>query len=154
MTIRKTDFVDFGGGSTVDLCDFVVTNLKSAEDCQEAMVALMEKIISIEYQIELYDAGFHSDGEPFSPERRPNPTWRARANKALKLTKMHRQETQNRAGLLAREQAAYTEREQRREFESIFLEVVRAKLPRHEYAALALAANELMRTPAKMEAAE
>lgn len=155
MSIRKSEFVDFEGGSTVDLCDFVVTDLKNAEDCQEAMVVLMEKIANIEYQIELYDAGFHSDGEPFSPERKPSPVWRARANKALKLTKMHRQEAQNRAGYLSRKIGLQLEEARRREVEAMFVEVARGKLPRNEFAAILVTANELARSSKPIaEAAE
>jgi hypothetical protein len=159
MTVVET-FRDYrthqhtlSSGVVIDLSDFVANDLLTIDDCNEAMSLVQEKALQIEYQMDLYKEGYHADGEPFSPERPPTPMWVAKANKALAWTKINKNDITNRKERLSRIEHEKAQLARRRELAHMFLEVARNKLPRHEFAAMLLTANELV-VGCSMEAAE
>lgn len=81
--------VSSGGEIDIDRPDFAAC--KTVEDFIEVKCLLMEKIIDIELQVDIY----HIDTSKRSSD------WLARAKAALKWAKMYRNECQERQGILS-----------------------------------------------------
>lgn len=109
-------------GAVVDLDrpDFLL--LKTSEDFIELRCALMEKIIDIELQIDLWECAATKIGEN-------DRTWLARAKAALKWGKLYRDECQSRAGLF-NDKARAAARQRR---EARFVEAARDMLPAKQF---------------------
>jgi len=85
--MTDTMILPSGAEISVDRPDFDACN--TVDDFLEIKYALNEKIIDIEYQIDLYEAGC---------VQRTDPSWLPRAKASLKWAKLYRDEAQNRQG--------------------------------------------------------
>lgn len=134
----KGDLVTLPSGAVVDMADVDVAVCRSAEDAQELITALSEKILSIEFHIDCFNDGFHPDGEPHSDERPKLPMWAPRAKKALAWSKLRKSEAQV---LLSRFQKERNDRDRVQERrERAFVDVAKAMLPKADFDQMMMAA--------------
>lgn len=96
------EFVRVPSGAEISLRrpDFLLC--KSREDFLELRCALMEKIIDIELQIDLFNSGAGVEqGKAYERD------WFPRANAALKWAKLYRDECQQRQGIFTDKEKAF-----------------------------------------------
>lgn len=99
---------------------------KAAMRALEERIALVltEKIISIEFQIDMFEAGAYA-----AEDRQLTRDWLPRANKALKYAKLWRDQCQSHQGAaLERHRQAIHQRIERK-----FVDVARVELPKADF---------------------
>lgn len=94
LPLKPDEYVQVPSGVKISLRRPDFSLCTSREDFLELRCALMEKIIDIELQIDL----FHS-GAGVSQGRSYEPDWLPRANAALKWSKLYRDECQQRQSI-------------------------------------------------------
>lgn len=75
-------------GAVVNLINLDTSLCRDGYDCDDLVLAIKEKIVDLEYQIECVDLGLHPDGVPFTAERPLDRHWLARLKKALAWSKL------------------------------------------------------------------
>lgn len=138
----RSEHVLLPSGAVVDLFDFDLSVCRTAEDLHEVMLVCEEKIIEIEYQIDLFKVGYHAPNFPVNKDTH-DPTWRARANKALAYAKMQKSEVQL---ILSRKNTEDRHRratQQNQTVAELFLKLAKAWMPKNKFDELIGKANDL-----------
>lgn len=111
-----------GQAFNIDRPDF--TLLATPEEFTAIRAKLTEKIISIEFQIDMFEAGAYA-----AEDRQLPRDWLPRANKALKYAKLWRDQCQSHQGAaLERHRQAIQQRIERK-----FVDVARVELPKADF---------------------
>jgi hypothetical protein len=143
--VRSRDIVELPSGVEIDLHNFDVGECKTSEDAFELLQAIQEKIIEIEYHIDLFEAaGCRPNGTPYSTGDRIDLTWMPRAKKALAWAKVQKADAQMRMQSIAKKEKA----DERRSIGIAFMDQARLSLADDVFDAI------LKKAVAKLEAAQ
>lgn len=119
----EPEWMTLPSGVQVDVNRPNFSTLKTVEDFLELKCALMEKIIDIELQIDMFKAGASEPGRKFEL------SWLPRATAAVKWGKLYRDECQNRMGMLSSKIADRKHEERSSKVGTRFIEAARGILP-------------------------
>lgn len=131
ITIERPD----GRVLRVDRPDF--SQCTSVDDFLALRSAMGERIIDIELQIDLYEAGCLD---------RSDPSWLPRARAALKWAKLYRDEVQNLQGRWVERDKAAKQQAFKQDEREALVQILKALLPRNDYIALMRAAEKLAKS--------
>lgn len=123
--VRSSDIVELPSGVEIDLHNFDAQECKTQEDAFELLQAIQEKIIQIEYHIDLFEAaGCKPNGMPYTTGDRVDLTWMPRAKKALAWAKLQKADAQMRLQSISKQEKA----EERRFIAIAFMDQARLSL--------------------------
>lgn len=126
---KREDFYRLPSGAVVNLLDLDVALCADDTDCDDLTLAIKEKLIDLEYQLDCIEQGIHPSGEPITPLRPIDKVWLARLKKAINWSKLQVAEISMRKQAMARQRNT----KRRASLEGLFVDTARLQLDKETF---------------------